>query len=97
MRFPFGMIIRPLGGVGVDRSSKRHDKEKSSAQYGSCFQQYDSIAFVITPEGSRSLRKEWKTGFYHIARMAGVPIVTLGGNFMERTIEFSLFSQAKNH
>ena len=30
---------------------------------------------VITPEGSRGKRKQWKTGFYHIAMGAGVPLV----------------------
>jgi hypothetical protein len=33
------------------------------------------IAVMVTPEGSRSRRAEWKTGFWHVARQAGVPIL----------------------
>ena len=29
---------------------------------------------MVTPEGTRSLRTKWKTGFYHTAAGAGVPI-----------------------
>ena len=38
------------------------------------FKQMDDIALVIAPEGSRSLRKQWKMGFYHLAKKANVPI-----------------------
>jgi len=30
---------------------------------------------AIAPSGTRSLREHWKSGFYHIALEAGVPIV----------------------
>ena len=38
------------------------------------FDKYDKIAVVVTPEGTRALRTEWKTGFYYIAVKAKVPI-----------------------
>ncbi len=38
------------------------------------FKQYEKIAMIIAPEGTRSLRKEWKLGFYHVAKKANVPI-----------------------
>jgi len=34
----------------------------------------DPIALVVTPEGTRARRTEWKSGFYHVAKQAGVPI-----------------------
>ena len=30
---------------------------------------------LITPEGTRARAEHWKSGFYHMAREAGVPIV----------------------
>ena len=39
------------------------------------FDAADSLAIAITPEATRKPNKEWKRGFYYIARRAGVPIV----------------------
>ena len=75
-KFPFGIIVRPLGGLGIDRSPKDPDKPRRSQteQMAEFFKHYDQIAIVVAPEGTRRLRKQWKLGFYHAACMAGVPI-----------------------
>jgi 1-acyl-sn-glycerol-3-phosphate acyltransferase len=39
-------------------------------------QEADRFQLVITPEGTRSKVGEWKRGFYHIAKQAGIPVVT---------------------
>jgi 1-acyl-sn-glycerol-3-phosphate acyltransferase len=87
--FPFSLLIRPLGGVGIDRSKKA--KENRGAQIGNIaavFKKYEEIAFIITPEGSRSKRTKWKTGFYHIAKEARVPIVIMTADYNTRHITF---------
>ena len=33
------------------------------------------LQLVVPPEGTRDKTRYWKTGFYHIAEAAGVPIV----------------------
>jgi 1-acyl-sn-glycerol-3-phosphate acyltransferase len=38
------------------------------------FKKADSLYITITPEGTRSLNRNWKRGFYHIAENAGVPV-----------------------
>ena len=38
------------------------------------FSEYDRIAITLAPEGSRSRREHWKSGFYHLAKQAKVPI-----------------------
>ena len=38
------------------------------------FKDNENLVMLITPEGTRSLRTQWKTGFYHIAVAANVPI-----------------------
>ncbi|MDX5478650.1 MAG: glycerol acyltransferase, partial [Cyclobacteriaceae bacterium] len=35
----------------------------------------DELVIMVTPEGTRSHAPKWKTGFYHIALGANVPVV----------------------
>jgi 1-acyl-sn-glycerol-3-phosphate acyltransferase len=67
----FGPFFRWLGGVPVDRRKSGNLVEQTVE----VFRQRDRFALVIAPEGTRKLASHWKTGFYHIARGAGVPIV----------------------
>lgn len=76
MRFPFNLIVGPMGGIPIDRSPKVSGQQRKSMveAMADLFLQYDRIAVMVTPEGTRGKRTEWKTGFYHVAKMAGVPI-----------------------
>ena len=61
------------------------------------FTRHEKIAFIITPEGTRAKRKKWKTGFYHIAKKAQVPMVTISCNFPDKSIEFGpVFSKEES-
>ncbi|MEM1124501.1 MAG: 1-acyl-sn-glycerol-3-phosphate acyltransferase, partial [Bacteroidota bacterium] len=75
-KFPWGIIIKPFGGLGIDRSKKDPNAPRKSQieQMADFFKAYDEIALVIAPEGTRRLRKEWKMGFYYVAKKANVPI-----------------------
>lgn len=67
---PFGWLMRALGGIAVDRAHPGRLVSEVVAQVS------DGRHFlVITPEGTRSLRKVWKSGFYRIARDAHLPVV----------------------
>ena len=71
-RFPFGGVMRWLGGIGVERS--RPGQLVSAAV--NCFKASEGPLFLmIPPEGTRSKVREWKTGFYYIAQGAQVPII----------------------
>jgi 1-acyl-sn-glycerol-3-phosphate acyltransferase len=37
--------------------------------------EHPETILCVPPEGTRSKVREWKTGFYHIADQAGVPIL----------------------
>jgi 1-acyl-sn-glycerol-3-phosphate acyltransferase len=76
MRFPFGPLTRALGGIGIDRSPKQPGQPRKSMTeaMADLFTKHEVLAVMVTPEGTRSLRTEWKTGFYHVAQMADVPI-----------------------
>ena len=61
-----------MGGISVDRSAKdRNYVDQVVAE----FARREELALVIAPEGTRSAVKGWRSGFYHIALGAGVPIV----------------------
>ena len=76
MRFPFGWLTRALGGIGIDRSPRQPGEERLSMTdaMADLFNHHKRLAVMVTPEGTRSKRTEWKTGFYHVAQKAGVPI-----------------------
>lgn len=76
-KFPFGLVIKPMGGVGVDRSPKKEGQSRKSQvqAMAEVFDQYDKISLVIAAEGTRRKVKEWKMGYYWIAKEAGVPIL----------------------
>ncbi|MEA5458539.1 1-acyl-sn-glycerol-3-phosphate acyltransferase [Arcicella sp. LKC2W] len=71
-KFPLGIIIRGLGGVPVIRSQKNNLVNDMG---GMIKNSQESIQLIVPAEGTRSYSKEWKSGFYHIAVTAGVPII----------------------
>ncbi|MBS4013249.1 MAG: 1-acyl-sn-glycerol-3-phosphate acyltransferase [Bacteroidetes bacterium] len=69
--FPFGPILKSLGGIPVDRSNSR----SAIKSVHKAFENSKELYLVVTPEGTRKLVTNWKKGFYHIAKEANVPIV----------------------
>ncbi len=69
--FPLGLVLRILGGIPLDRNKPGSAARKAV----DAFQEHDTFYFGLAPEGTRSLKPHWKTGFYRIAKGAGVPIV----------------------
>ncbi len=70
-RPPFGWLMRALGGVAVVRHENRNLVEAMAAT----FAPRDQLVIVVPAEGTRQRTDYWKSGFYHIARLAAVPIV----------------------
>ncbi|MFQ5434577.1 MAG: lysophospholipid acyltransferase family protein [Anaerolineae bacterium] len=67
----FGRIWRWMGGVPIDRRAAHGVVEQMVDE----FQRRRELILGIAPEGTRDKVARWKTGFYHIAHEAGVPIV----------------------
>ena len=67
---PFGPLMRGIGGIPVDRRGSTGFIKKVI----DIFDSRDHFVMAIAPEGTRSLTKQWKAGFYHIALAANVPI-----------------------
>jgi 1-acyl-sn-glycerol-3-phosphate acyltransferase len=81
-RPPFGWIMRRWGGIPVDRSSP-HDVV---AQTIESFSSRPRVFLVITPEGTRKQVSRWKSGFWHIAKGAGVPIQPIAFDWGARVV-----------
>ena len=67
----YGPWCKFAGGIPIDRSKKNG----MVAQTIEAYEQADKLAITIPVEGSRSLSDGWKSGFYHIAHGANVPVV----------------------
>lgn len=70
-RPPLGRLMRRLGGIPVRRDTGQGLVEQVAAEMAAA----PRIALVIAPEGTRGRGNGWRSGFYWIARTAGVPIV----------------------
>ncbi len=69
-RWPLGGFFRWCGGIPVDRSKSTGLVEQTV----DAINRADRFILVITPEGTRKEVSSWKSGFYHIARQAGIPL-----------------------
>ncbi|MEE4360901.1 MAG: 1-acyl-sn-glycerol-3-phosphate acyltransferase [Pseudomonadales bacterium] len=83
-RWPLGVVLRALGGVPV----VRHRREDRVASTAATFATREEMVLVIPPEGTRSRTDYWKSGFYHIARTAGVPVVPTALDYARKVGEF---------
>lgn len=76
MKLPCGPFVRAMGGIGIDRTPKNAGEPRLSMVQvmTDLFKQHPKLVMLVTPEATRAKQEEWKTGFYHVAISAGVPI-----------------------
>lgn len=82
---PFGWFFRWTGGAPIDRS-KNSNTVDSVAQI---FNERKIFRFALAPEGTRKKVSALKTGFYHIAKKAEVPIVLVAFDFGKKEIKIA--------
>jgi len=70
-----GHIFKGSGALSVDRS-RCHSMVDTIA--GIIRSSRDDLHIMISPEGTRKLVHQWKTGFYYSALKANVPLVLFG-------------------
>jgi 1-acyl-sn-glycerol-3-phosphate acyltransferase len=85
-RWPFGPFMRRLGGVAV----RRDHPEGLVSQLAESLKNGPPRGLVIPAEGSRAWRENWKSGFYHVAREAGLPVVLSFLDYKRRVGGFGL-------
>ena len=92
-RWPFGWFFKALGGMPV----VRHKKNKVVDTVVELIDENETIWLAISPEGTRSYTPFWKTGFYHIAKRANLPIIMFYLDNKTRTIGFSDVFEISGH
>jgi 1-acyl-sn-glycerol-3-phosphate acyltransferase len=71
--FPLKSFLLSLGAIPVNRNPKATTHYVD--QLAEVFKKSDECFLAIAPEGTRKAVKKWKTGYYHIAKKANVPII----------------------
>ncbi|GAO42828.1 1-acyl-sn-glycerol-3-phosphate acyltransferase [Flavihumibacter petaseus] len=82
---PFGWFFKASGGVPVDRGASTNLVD----QVVEHFKTNSDFVLALSPEGTRKRVDRLKTGFWHIAKLAQVPIVLAGLDFKHKLLHFS--------
>ena len=69
-RWPFGALLRRLGGIPVNRRAHTGSVEEMVAEFG----RHDWMWLAVAPEGTRTRTDHWKSGFYRIALAGRLPL-----------------------
>jgi 1-acyl-sn-glycerol-3-phosphate acyltransferase len=84
-RPPFGFLFRWLGGYPVDRSVNKNMVD----EVVKIFNSKEEFSIALSPEGTRKKVDKLRTGFYHIAKKAHVPIVMSALDFGNKKAIFT--------
>ena len=82
---PLGWAMRVLGGYPVDRSKSTNYVQSIV----DIFDQHEEFAIALAPEGTRKKVEKFRTGFYYIAKGAGVPIVLVRFDQKKKEVHFN--------
>ena len=80
--WPLGWILRKLGGTAVDRFSKHGLVEQVAALFAT----HEIFLLGMAPEGTRKRVDKLRSGFYHIAKLAQVPILPIGLDYKNKQL-----------
>lgn len=69
-RGPLKGLMDKLGAIPINR----HSNENKVEQIAAAIREADRVMLALSPEGTRSRTEYWRSGFYHIAKLAQVPI-----------------------
>jgi 1-acyl-sn-glycerol-3-phosphate acyltransferase len=78
-------FFRCIGGFPIDRSGGKNMVQASA----DLIRAHDRFQLTVAPEGTRHFVPKWRTGFYHIARLAEVPIVMCSLDYANKRETFS--------
>jgi 1-acyl-sn-glycerol-3-phosphate acyltransferase len=82
-RWPFGALLRRMGGIPVERGAHAGVVAQLAREYA----RRERIWVAIAPEGTRSRTDHWKSGFYHLALAAEVPLGLAFIDYRRRLVE----------
>lgn len=84
-RGPIGTLLRAMGGIPLNRTASRDFVQQVAYE----FIRRDALIIALAPEGTRSLTKYWKSGFYYLAWNAQVPICMVALDYSRKVFTLS--------
>lgn len=84
-KWPFAWFFRALGGIPVDRKKSRGFIESVVK----AINERERFSTAIAPEGTRMKVNKLKSGFFHIARLANLPLVYVKFDWGNKIIDFA--------
>lgn len=79
-----GKFLKWAGVIAIDRQNKGSTLQASIDR----FNKEDKLWIGLAPEGTRDYTEKWKTGFYHLAVGAGVPILPVAMDYKTKEFRF---------
>ncbi len=87
----FGPWLRWLGGVPVDRGSANGIVGQMSRELVAAREQGQFLWLALAPEGTRRHASAWRSGFYHVAHEAQVPLGLVFMDYGRREVGVDCF------
>jgi len=91
--WPLSAILRGLGGMPVDRRSSNGFIGQLVQRFEEAKSRQEPFVIGMMPEGTRSYREFWRSGFYYLAGEAGVPLVAGYIDYKTKTLGFGPLTQ----
>lgn len=79
-----GRVLSAIGAVPVDRGAR----SQLVSQMAQHFKLHPQFVLAIFPEGTRKKVSNWKSGFWHIAKQAEVPVQLVSVDYAKRKTIF---------
>lgn len=79
---PLGWFMRANGGIPVNRQHRDNAVERTVA----AFRSHERFALALAPEGTRKRVREWRSGFWHVAKGANVPICCVALDYRRKIV-----------
>ena len=91
--WPLSSILRALGGIPVDRRSSNGFIGQLVQRFEQVKEKNEPLVVGMMPEGTRSYREFWRSGFYYLAGEAGVPLVAGYIDYKTKTLGWGPLTQ----
>lgn len=79
---PLGWFMRANGGIPIDRKNSHNAVERTIEAFWS----HERFALALAPEGTRKKVTAWRSGFWHVAKGANVPICCVALDYQRRIV-----------
>jgi 1-acyl-sn-glycerol-3-phosphate acyltransferase len=87
----FGRWLRWIGGVPVDRHHPKGAVGAMVSRFAAACESDALLWLALSPEGTRSYRDSWRSGFYQVALQAEVPLALAFFDYAQRRVGIDSF------